>query len=378
MLSSAPAGRYGSLMLQRNTRSRSLDVLVATPSGGTGQGGIDRVMGGLRDELARQGDTGLTVRFGATRGPGHIALSPLYLGRFLLRMAGLKASGRLDVVHINLASAGSTYRKLQIARLARLLGVPYVLHLHGGDYPNFWKPDDSPLSRNIRTMFAGAARIIVLGETWRRFVISRAPEVSDAIAVLPNAAAQPSLPHVGGGARPHILFLGRIGDMKGVPQLGEALHRMRHLDNWRATIAGDGHVEAARARAAEYGLADRVDLPGWVDGNRVAELIASADILVLPSFTENLPLSIIEAMASGLAVVATPVGAVPDIVRDGETGLLVPVGDAEALAAALTRLVEDQPLRQRLGAAGLRLHRERLDLAPYARAVGEIWLQAAR
>lgn len=365
-------------MLERNTRSRSLDVLVATPSGGTGQGGIDRVMGGLRDELARQGDTGLTVRFGATRGPGHIALSPLYLGRFLLRMAGLKASGRLDVVHINLASAGSTYRKLQIARLARLLGVPYVLHLHGGDYPNFWKPDDSPLSRNIRTMFAGAARIIVLGETWRRFVISRAPEVSDAIAVLPNAAARPSLPHVGGGARPHILFLGRIGDMKGVPQLGGALHRMRHLDNWRATIAGDGHVEAARARAAEYGLADRVDLPGWVDGNRVAELIASADILVLPSFTENLPLSIIEAMASGLAVVATPVGAVPDIVRDGETGLLVPVGDVEALAAALTRLVEDHPLRQRLGAAGLRLHRERLDLAPYARAVGEIWLQAAR
>jgi len=365
-------------MLQRNTPSRSLDVLVATPSGGTGQGGIDRVMGGLGDELERQGDSGLNVRFGATRGPGHIALSPLYLGGFLLRMIGLRTVGRLDVVHINLASAGSTYRKLQIARLARLLGVPYVLHLHGGDYPNFWKGDASRLSRNIRTMFAGAARVVVLGETWRRFVISRAPEVTDAVVVLPNAAAQPSLPHSGGGETAHILFLGRIGDLKGVPQLGEALNRMQHLENWRATIAGDGHVEAARAKAAEYGLTGRVELPGWVDGARVAELIASADILVLPSFTENLPLSIIEAMASGLAVVATPVGAVPDIVRDGETGLLVPVGDVEALAAALTRLVEDPPLRQRLGAAALRLHREKLDLAPYARAVGEVWRAAAR
>lgn len=365
-------------MLNRAPPTKTLDVLVATPSGGAGQGGIDRVMGGLRDELARQGTAGLNARFGATRGPGHIALSPLYLGGFLLRMLGLKAMGKLDVVHINLASAGSTYRKLQVAHLARLLGVPYVLHLHGGDYPNFWKGDDSPMSRNIRKMFAGATRIIVLGETWRKFVISRAPEVTDAIVVLPNAAAKPTLPHVGGGATAHILFLGRIGDMKGVPQLGEALHHMRRLPNWRATIAGDGHVEAARAKAAEYGLADRVELPGWVDGPRVAELIASADILVLPSFTENLPLSIIEAMASGLAVVATPVGAVPDIVRNEETGLLVPVGDVEALTAALTRLVEDQPLRQRLGAAALRLHREKLDLAPYAEAVGEVWMRAAR
>lgn len=365
-------------MLQRATSSRTLNVLVATPSGGTGQGGIDRVMGGLHDELARQQTSGLNVRFGATRGSGHIALSPLHLGGFLLQMLGLKATGRLDVVHINLASAGSTYRKLQIARLARLLGVPYVLHLHGGDYPNFWKGDESPLSRNIRTMFTGAARIIVLGETWRKFVISRAPETTENIAVVPNAAAQPTLPHVGGGNTPHILFLGRIGDMKGVPQLGEALGRMRDLPNWRATIAGDGHVEAARAKASELGLADRVDIPGWVDGRRVAELIASADILVLPSFTENLPLSIIEGMASGLAVVATPVGAVSDIVKDGETGLLVQPGDVDGLTAALTRLIEDKPLRDRLGAAALRLHREQLDLAPYAKTVGGVWISAAR
>ena len=83
-------------------------------------------------------------------------------------------------------------------------------------------------------------------------------------------------------------------------------------------------------------------------------------------------------MASGLAVVATPVGAVPDIVRDGETGLLVPAGDVEALTAALTRLAEDKPLRDRLGAAALQLHRERLDLAPYARAVTDVWSAAAR
>jgi len=363
-------------MLQRAPISRVLNVLVATPVAATGQGGIDRVMAALKGELERA-PRGTSVKFGATRGGGSVLLSPLHMTRFIATMLAMKAQGGLDIVHINLASNGSTHRKLIIAQMARTLGVPYVLHLHGGDYPNFWKADDSALSRRIRRMFAGAARIIVLGETWQRFVVSRAPEVADRVVVIPNAAARPTLPHVGGGELAHIVFLGRINDMKGTPQLGEALYRMRDLPNWRATIAGDGHVEAARAKAAEYGLADRVDLPGWVGPDRVAELIASADILVLPSFIENLPLSIIEAMASGVAVVATPVGAVPDIVRDGETGLLVRVGDVDALTTALTTLVNDPELRTRMGAAGLALHRERLDLAPFADAMQKAWAEAA-
>jgi len=363
-------------MLQRVT-TKPIHVLVATPAGATGQGGIDRVMAGLRDALARAGDDTLAITFGATRGSGSIVMAPLVLGRFLLRMIALRARGQLDLVHINLASYGSTYRKLQIARLARWLGVPYVLHLHGGDYPNFWKADGSRLSGNIRSMFAGAAQIIVLGQVWRNFIVSRAPETAGHIVVLPNAAPQPSVAHVGGGDHVHILFLGRINDAKGVPQLGEALFRLKGLPNWRATIAGDGNVDQARTKANELGLSSRVDIPGWVDGPQVGQLIASADVLVLPSFIENLPLSIVEGMASGLAIVATPVGAVSEIVKDNETGLLVQPGDIDGLTRALERLIRDKALRDRLGAAGLELHRNRLDLAPYAEAVRQIWRAAA-
>jgi glycosyltransferase involved in cell wall biosynthesis len=363
-------------MLHRAPDAKVLNVLVATPVAATGQGGIDRVMAALKGELERD-PRGTAASFGATRGAGSVVLSPFHLARFLAQMVAMRTRRALDLVHINLASNGSTHRKMVVAGLARTLGVPYVLHLHGGDYPNFWRDDGSALSRRIRRLFAGAARIVVLGETWRKFVILRAPEVGDRVVIVPNAAAQPTLKHVGGGERAHILFLGRLNDMKGAPQLGEALSRMRDLPNWRATLAGDGHVEAARAKTTEYGLADRVDLPGWVGPDRVAELIATADILVLPSFIENLPLSIIEAMASGVAVVATPVGAVPDIVHDGETGLLVSVGDVDALTTALTRLVNDPALRLRLGAAGLALHRERLDLAPFADTMQRVWADAA-
>jgi glycosyltransferase involved in cell wall biosynthesis len=365
-------------MLHRNTPTKMLNVLVATPSGRDGQGGIDRIMAALGDELDRQGNTDVRVEFAASRGKGHVALSPFYLAAFMLRMTALRIVGKVDLVHINVASNGSTYRKMQIAGLARVLGIPYVLHLHGANYAEFWKGDDSALSRRIRKMFAGAARIVVLGRAWRDLVMRRAPEAADRIAIVPNAAPSPSLTHRGGGGMPHILFLGRIGDRKGVPQLGEALYRMRDLPNWRATIAGDGNVEAARAKAIELGLADRVALPGWVGPDQVAELIASADILVLPSFAENLPLSVIEGMASGLAVVATPVGAVGDIISDGETGLLVEPGDVDGLTDALRRVVTDPALREKLGRAALAFHREWLDVAPFTAAMKRVWIDASR
>jgi glycosyltransferase involved in cell wall biosynthesis len=366
------------IMLQRlSTTTKPIHVLVATPAGARGRGGIDRVMHALRGELDRQGVTDVTASFVSTRGNGHVALSPFYLAGFMARMLVLKAAGRLDLIHINLSSFGSTYRKIQIARLARLLGIPYVLHLHGANYNEFWTRRDTLLNRSIRTMFAGAAQVIVLGAHWRGMVIARCPEAAERVVIVPNATAAPTAPHKGGGDTVRILFLGRVGDRKGVPQLIEALSRMLDRPGWHATIAGDGDVEEAQAQATELGLSGRIDFPGWCDEQKVADLIAGADILALPSFAENLPMSVIEGMAAGLAIVTTNVGAVPDIIAQEETGLLVEAGDVDGLSHALTRVVADPALRSRLGTAALQFHRARLDLAPYAHAVSDVWKSAA-
>lgn len=364
-------------MPQRLIRNRKVHVLVATPSGVSGQGGIDRIMGALKQEFERQEIADIDVRFVASRGPGHVGLSIFYMFGFCLRMLAARLAKRADVVHINISVSGSTYRKMVIAAFARLLSIPYVLHLHGAQYQTFWKDDRGFMSRRIKALFEHADRVIVLGGIWRDFVAGRAPGGAGNIVIVPNATAVPSLVHVGGGDSVHILFLGRIGDRKGVPQLCDALHRMKAIKGWRATIAGDGEVEAARTRSAELGLAGRVAFPGWVGPDEVASLIASADILALPSFAENLPVSVIEGMAAGLAVVTTPVGAVEDIITNERSGLLVPPGDVAALTEALTRLVEDRTLRERLGAAAMAVHRERLDLAPFVGAICDVWRSAA-
>ncbi|MEZ2128034.1 MULTISPECIES: glycosyltransferase family 4 protein [unclassified Sinorhizobium] len=365
-------------MTKRPDLDRPLHVLVATPAGLAGQGGIDRIMSTLRAELARQARDDISVRFRASRGSGSVLLSVFYMLGFCFEMTVAHLFRRCDIVHINLSSFGSTYRKMIIARWARLLGIAYVLHLHGAEYQTFWTANESLLATHIRAMFENAGGIVVLGRVWADFVAKQAPASAGRILIIPNAAAAPSTKHVGGGDKVHILFLGRVGKRKGVPQLIAALEHMRDLPGWRATIAGDGEVEEARAEISRLGLADRVEIPGWVGADDVANLIATADILTLPSFAENLPVSVIEGMAAGLAVVTTPVGAVSDIVRNGESGLLIEPGDVEALSAALTTLTKDEHLRKKLGEAAQQVHREKLDSEPFAAALINCWKSASQ
>lgn len=135
--------------------------------------------------------------------------------------------------------------------------------------------------------------------------------------------------------------------------------------------------KSTRAEIGRRGLASQVTLTGWVDPAEVDALLGKADILVLPSFDENLPMSVIEGMGHGLAVVATPVGAVADIIKHDETGLLVQTGDVEGLAEAIGRLIGDPAMRKRLGVTARAFHRDNLNIDSYLPRLMAIWRSAA-
>lgn len=355
--------------------ARSINVLVATPLGPGGQGGIDRMMDSAAAEFAARPRPGCSVTFRPCRGTGSILLAPLVLARFCAEMVARRLAGRLDLVHINLSAAGSTYRKLVVAGLARLIGVPYVVHLHSGRYPGFWAHSPSLLRRLVARMFNGSSRIVVLGRVWADFIVREWPSTSNRIAVIPNAAPAPAdIAEREGPLR--IVFLGRLGPKKGTPELVGALASLPDAPAWGAVLAGDGAVGETRQEIADLGLAASVDVPGWLGPEAVSDLLAGADILVLPSHEENLPMVVIEAMAAGTAVIATPVGAVEEIVRDGETGLIVPVGDEKALAGALKRLLADDVLRERLARSARAFHQAELDIGRYADRLAALWRDA--
>jgi glycosyltransferase involved in cell wall biosynthesis len=285
--------------------------------------------------------------------------------------------GRVSVVHINAASKGSLYRKAMLAAVARQLGVPYVVHLHSGAFDRFWQSAGPQLNRIIASFLRNSAAIIVLGQYWSEFISRRLPGIEGKVVILPNATGSVRTePEKAKDGRVRISFFGKLGDMKGTPQLVEALALLRDRAGWSATLAGHGDVNGTRALVRRLQIADRVSVPGWLAPAATADLLRQTDIVVQPSFIDNLPMTILEAFAHGIPVVATPVGVVPDVVVQNVNGLLVPAGDVRALADALAELVDDPDLRQRLGTSARRDHTARYEMNGYLTRLAEIWRHA--
>jgi glycosyltransferase involved in cell wall biosynthesis len=170
------------------------------------------------------------------------------------------------------------------------------------------------------------------------------------VSVLPNPAPPlPLLPERVPAARPTLAFAGRLTAPK---DLGVALAAVAACDGVTLRLAGDGDERGAlEGRAAELGLDSRVEFLGALGRDEVLALFRSADAAILSSAWENFPHSVVEALAVGTPVIATAVGGVPEIVRDGENGLLVPPGDPAALAEAIRRFFAEPELRERLCSA---------------------------
>jgi glycosyltransferase involved in cell wall biosynthesis len=160
-----------------------------------------------------------------------------------------------------------------------------------------------------------------------------------------------------------LLFLGWIEPGKGVFELLECVRTLSSRPGFprlRLLMAGDGSaIEAVRRFVRENGLEDTVELPGWIDGLRKADAFREADLFVLPSYMEGMPNALIEAMAAGLPVVVTAVGAVPDMVDDGGNGLVIEPRDADAVTRAVERLISTPSLRMALGRAAWHTAREK-------------------
>jgi glycosyltransferase involved in cell wall biosynthesis len=179
---------------------------------------------------------------------------------------------------------------------------------------------------------------------------------ADRVTVIPNAA--PALPELAsrqdarerfGVEGPTLAFAGRITRQK---SLDVALDALRQVDGAALLIGGDGpDLGDVRREATARGLDRRVRFLGPLDREGVLALFRAADAALLSSSWENFPHTVVEALAVGTPVVATAVGGVPEVVRDGVNGLLVPPGDAGELAAAIRRVLEDVELRRRLAAA---------------------------
>lgn len=254
---------------------------------------------------------------------------------------------RPDVFHAHMSSPVACKWGLAAAVMAR---VPAIGTVQVGAY----EPPNRSAEWQLRALARGVARYLAVSREIAAELVERLGWPATKVKVVHNAVdverfdvpAPPGLrERLGAGpGLPLILTLGRLDEQKGYPVLLEAAAR---LPDARLAVAGEGPERGAlEDLAGRLGIADRVRFLGH--RTDVPELLAAADLFALPSLYEGSSLAVLEAMAARRAVVSSSIGGTEELIDDGESGLLVPAGDAPALADALGRLLADPGLRETL------------------------------
>jgi glycosyltransferase involved in cell wall biosynthesis len=283
------------------------------------------------------------------------SLNPVYdlLGFF--ELIGLMRRLRPEIVHANSSKAGV------LARLAAAATrVPIrIFTVHGWAF----KAYDGLASRLYlaadRLMRPLTTMTICVSETERTAGLAMRTCSSERTTVIANAVElQPARPEPAAGP-PLVLSVGRLKAPKDFATLVCAVASLPS-GSCRLRIAGDGPERAALSEEIHrLGLDGVVELLGYRDD--VSELLRASHLFVLSSRSEGMPMSVLEAMACGVPVIASAVGGIPELVVDGESGLLVEAQDPQALAQAIARMLEDHELRQRFGLAGHKRAQELFD-----------------
>ena len=289
-------------------------------------------------------------------------IHPLQFLRTLWCLYRLMRREAYALVHVHGSEAGI------LARLAAwAAGVPVVVaELHG--YAN--RDPDSWLERSLYLWIEQAldrrtdAYVAVSGHVQRQWLARRIC-TPDRLQVIHHALDLAHCPdrgvgprhEAGLGPRPVVGTVCLLEKRKGLMTWIEAMPLvLQQMPSVRFAVVGDGPLGAWMARRAQaLGIADHIAFLGWRQD--VADLMWSFDLFVLPSLRESFGLVLLEAMASRCPLVASRVDGIPEVVQDGETGLLVPPADPVALAQAVLRLLQDPPLAARLAQAG----RERVE-----------------
>jgi glycosyltransferase involved in cell wall biosynthesis len=348
----------------RHLREQGVQVQVFAPAY---EGLGDQVLDGVRVHRFRyffKRWENLTHKQGAPnrlRNPVYLLVAAFYIVAGLFAAVRLCRRERFDVLHVHWPFPHGIWGYCA----SRLSGAPMVLSFHGAELLLQRKyPFVAPFLRH-------ALRHAAAATCNSRYTAGEAAKLSDRpLVVIPYGATVDARPAAKDRSRSvrELLFVGRLVRRKGLDVLLNALVEIHAQMSVHLHVVGDGdRADEWKALARTLGVADRVTFHGAVSKQELERRYASADVFVLPAIvdergdTEGLGVVLVEALSFMTPVIASHVGGIPDVIHDGETGLLVPQQDPGALARAVLRLLRDDELASRLAQRGLAHAREYFD-----------------
>lgn len=277
-----------------------------------------------------------------------------------LELAVLVRRRGIEHLHAHFASAATT-----VARAAAAIaGVPYSFTAHAKDIFH-----DSVDPEDLERKLAGAHHVVTVSDYNLAHLRERFPTACSRLVRVYNGLDLDRFPRSAEDRAPGVVAVGRLVEKKGFSVLVQAVAELRRAGrDVRCSIVGGGELATALAEQVDrLGVRDLVTLTGPLPQSGVASIVAGTQVLAAPCVigsdgnADGLPTVLLEALAVGTACVSTTVTGIPEVVRDGETGMLVPPGDPVALAASVRRLLDDAALRTHLADAGRLLVESQFD-----------------
>jgi len=264
----------------------------------------------------------------------------------------LISNQKIKIIHIHGASYGSFYRKYIIFLIGKyIFRKKIIYHIHGGGFQIFYKNSNILIKRLIKNMLAKADTIICLSKSWyeyywKNFNIKK-------LVILPNMIDYPKeLQKSTNSTTITFLFLGLICDDKGIFDLINVIanNKVKYRTIVKLWIAGNGETHRLQNLIKEQQIEDIIEFLGWLNNNEKNIVLNNSNVYILPSYNEGLPISILEAMSYGKAVISTNVGGIPELVINKENGLLIMPGNLQEIEQALNYFIENPELIEEYGA----------------------------
>ena len=271
-------------------------------------------------------------------------------------------SHKMRIVHLHSSIGASFYRKSFFILFSKLFRKKVIFHMHGAEFKLFYKKSNVLKKWFIRKIMNKANIIIALSPQWKKD-LGRIMGNDEKIKIVFNPIMLPDYFKKHKKANEaRVLFMGRLGRRKGVYDIIKAGEKIAAKnEKVKFILCGDGEVEKVRNLIRRKGLVRYFEIPGWIEDKE--NHFRKADIFLLPSYYEGLPMAILEAMASGLPIISTPVGGIPEAVHDEKNGFLIEPGDVSALQEKILLLAKDHKLRAQMGNQSRKIAEEKFEIS---------------
>ncbi len=253
---------------------------------------------------------------------------------YLRALFELAFNNNIKILHVHVASSSSFYRKAKFIKLAKFFGKKVIFHMHSAVFKEYFVESND--KEYILGIIRCADKFIALSQSWKDWYVGIGID-ADKIVVINNPVCAPKCMSFTENASVRMLFLGDLRERKGIWDVLKAINdnKREFEGKLKFCICGNKRENDVKSFIRNNNIDNIVLFEGWVSGDKKWQLLNWANIVILPSFNEGLPITLLEAMAYNCALISTPVGGIPEILHDKDNGLMVTPGNSEEIADAI-------------------------------------------